>query len=105
MELEKKEQKKSLKIDTRMQKMIDDLIDMGIPLSMAVFKQTVRSIDGTPETAFYAPNTNGPNSKAYRTARMWMTPHGVLCMQSNKLMPAFYKLIPLGAVADTIVLI
>ncbi len=104
MELEKRPIKP--KTDVRTQKLVEEIMENGIPLSMAVFKQPVRSIDGTPEHAFYAPNVNGPNSKPYRTARLWLTSNGgILCFQTSKLIPAFYKFIPSGSVADTIILL
>lgn len=84
---------------------IQSLIDIGVPLSMAVFNRTVLSYGGNsgaePETALYAPAPKGKaaSAKPSRTANLWYTPHGVVVEQKGR-----YKVIPLGAVNDTNVL-
>lgn len=76
-------------------KQILDLVETGIPLQMAVFHRTVRSVLGEPETAFYSSGSNKPS----RTANMWYTPHGLVVEQRGH-----YKIIPLANISDTIVL-
>lgn len=95
--LEKQKKQESAKpIDPRTVKMIQELIDIGIPLRKVVFARSVISLHNEPEFAFYTPE---PNVRPSRTAKMWYTPHGVLCEQK-----CGYKLIPLANVLDTTVL-
>lgn len=63
---------------------LEELVTLlSIPVSVAVFHRTVQSfgsngIVGEPETAFYAPESK---SKPSRTAKMYYTPHGLICEQ------------------------
>lgn len=52
--------------------------DIGIPIKEAVFRRTVKSWTGEPETAFYS-----SGAKPSRTATMWLTPCGLLCEQAK----------------------
>lgn len=77
------------------------LIEMGIPLSLAIFHDTVLSYGGTtvngePEFALYDPTSK---SKPSRTAKLWYTPHGVVVKQRE-----VYKILPLAALKDSRVL-
>jgi hypothetical protein len=76
------------------------LIEIGIPIRLAVFHRAVRSggKDGTPENAFYAKTDKG-NPVPSRIAKMWYTPHGLVTEQAG-----VYKIIPLANVSDTFVL-
>lgn len=99
--------KPALRIVQPAPKEIQELIDNGIPLKMAVFHRTVLSfgnfgtVTGEPENAFWAPSGDKtkPNAKPSRTAKMWYTPHGLVCEQHG-----IYKIIPTANVSDTIVL-
>lgn len=75
---------------------VQALIDIGIPLRKVVFGRTVVSITGEPEFAFYSPE---PNLRPSRVAKLWYTPHGIVCEQAGS-----YKIIPLANVLDTFVL-
>jgi len=74
-----------------------DLVETGIPITMAVFHRTVRSHTGEPETAFFDPDFK-PAPKPSKAATMYYTPHGLVCDQKGK-----FKIIPLANVSDTIV--
>lgn len=78
---------------------IQSLIDIGIPLQMAIFHDTVRSFEGngTPEYQYY--HQNKDTHKTSRIAKLWYTPHGVVMEKLGK-----YKLIPLAALKDSFVL-
>lgn len=60
----------------------DELIASGIPCKEAVFHRTVKSLNvspaGEPETALYDPITK---AKPSRTAKLWITPHGLVYEQ------------------------
>ena len=72
----------------------ETLKELGIPVKAAIFERTVRfGMQGTPEQALYDPSQK---SKKSRTAEMWYTPAGLLCVQGD-----YKKLIPLGNVKDT----
>lgn len=73
------------------------LIEIGIPLKMAIFNKTVLSWKNEPENALYSQGS----TKVSRTAKLWYTPHGIVVDQGDG---AFYKIIPLANVSDTIVL-
>lgn len=77
---------------------IQGLLDIGIPLKVAIFHDTVRSFEGngTPEFAYYDPSEK---CQASRKANLWYTPHGVVMEKNGK-----YKLIPLANCKDTFVL-
>jgi hypothetical protein len=83
-------------------KKVKALIEMGIPVKFALFRRTVRSNVGTPESAFYARETDPklPNPQPSRIAEMWYTPHGLVTLQAG----GIYKVIPLANLVDTIVL-
>lgn len=78
---------------------IKKLIDIGIPIRKAVFHRTVlfEYAGGTPESAYYAPEWS-ENVKKHKMARMWYTPHGLVCEQNS-----LYKIVPLANVSDTTV--
>jgi len=78
---------------------LKQLIESGIPLRKVVFGRTVifEGQNATPEFAFYDPN-HSQGSIANRKAKLWYTPHGVICEQRG-----VYKLVPLSNVIDTIV--
>jgi len=79
---------------------IQGLIDIGIPVRMAVFHRTILSMGngkpGEPENALYSPEQG---SKKSRTANMWLTPQCLVVEQNG-----VYKLIPQANVSDTIAL-
>lgn len=79
-------------------KQIQELIDIGVPLKMAVFHRAILSYgtenSGTPETALWS-----IGGKPMRTAKLWYTPHGLVTEQRG-----IYKIIPLANVSDTTVL-
>lgn len=83
-------------MDPETQAKIQALIEIGIPLKKVVFSRTVMSFENQPEFALFTPE---PNLKASRIAKMWYTPHGVVCEQKG-----LYKIIPLANVLDTVVL-
>lgn len=84
---------------------ISKLIELGVPLQMAVFHRTILSYGGNrggePETALFAPAPKGkpPTAKPSRTANLWYTPHGIVVEQKGR-----YKLIPLANCSDTNIL-
>lgn len=79
---------------------IQGLIDIGIPIRMAVFHRTILSMGnggtGEPENALYYPESKVRPS---RTANMWLTPQCLVVEQKG-----VYKLIPQANVSDTIAL-
>jgi len=80
---------------------IQGLIEIGIPIRMAVFHRTILSLGngkpGEPESALYSPENQG--TKKSRTANMWLTPQCLVVEQNG-----VYKLIPQANVSDTIAL-
>ncbi len=99
VQTEKKAEKKTTK---PWLKDIQKLIDGGIPVRYAKFKDTVLSIEKTPETGFYAPEDN---MKRAKVAKMWFVGsyNCLITEQESKTEGTVYKLIPLGACSDTIV--
>jgi hypothetical protein len=84
--------KQAPKLEERTMKLIEELIEIGIPVKFASFHKAVNSqLGNTPEFNFYE-----DSNKASRRAKMWYTPHGLLTNQEGK-----YKIIPLANVADT----
>lgn len=77
-------------------KAVQDMIENGIPVRKAVFHRTVifHSHLASPETCYMSPSW-AKDTKKQRTARMWLTPHVLLCEQAGE-----YKFIPLANVSD-----
>lgn len=94
-----KNEKPKLKIVKPAPHDLQKLIEIGIPIKKAVFHRAVLFDHKTsaPETAYYSP-TYGKDLKKHKVARMWYTPHGLICEQNDQ-----WKIIPLANVSDTVV--
>lgn len=58
---------------------LQGLINMGIPVESAAFHTAVNNAFDVPET-----NLNEKSNVAGRRAKMWYTPSGLVCEQTNK---------------------
>lgn len=79
--------------------LLAQLMENGIPIRKAVFHRTVifDYAGGTPEYAFYSPEWS-KDIKKNRVAKMWYTPHGLICEQNGH-----FKIVPLATVSDTMI--
>lgn len=95
--LEAKNARPQLRIVKALPKQLEELIENGIPVRKAVFHRTVLFdyAGGTPESAFFSPEW-AQDVKKQRVAKMWYTPHGLVCEQNG-----MWKIVPLANVSDT----
>lgn len=87
------------------QTQMEAMVQTGVPILLAVFHKTVRSITGESESAFFD-ISHKPIPKPSKEAKLWYTPHGVVVEQTlkkGKEVLHHFKIIPLANVADTIV--
>lgn len=80
----------------------DILKESGMPIKMAMFKSAVKFLQDTPQTEYHDPSTavNTPSTlQRAKQAKMWFTPHGLLCERLNQRM-----IVPLSNVGYSIAL-
>lgn len=71
---------------------LSELIETGLPVANAVFHQSVRNGDGTPENNF-----NASSSAPSRRVTMYLTSLGLVCVHKGK-----YILTPLANLVDVV---
>lgn len=95
--VESQKEKPKLRLADKLPKQVEELIANGIPVRKAIFHSTILFDYGsnTPETVLFSPDWS-EHTKKNKVARMWFTPHGLICEQMG-----IYKIIPLAMVKDT----